>query len=159
LSGEQRRFLDFVRRVSAIRRGQPVLQRRSFFEGSAVPGTGAKDIAWLTPFGDEMTDQDWHDPEARSLGVMLAGEALDELDSTGRPVLGDTLLLLLNADTEAVSFVLPGYTTRGHWNLLLDTVHEAGTPDRRGLWRPETDYLVGGISLCLFRWHGDGKRT
>src|SRR5919197_1320759 len=41
LSGRARRFLEFTRQVVAIRRNNPVLRRRSFFTGRAIPGEGA----------------------------------------------------------------------------------------------------------------------
>ena len=44
-----------------------------------------------------MTDATWNAPHARALGVMLAGDAITELDARGERVRDDTLLILLNA--------------------------------------------------------------
>jgi hypothetical protein len=40
--------------------------RRSFFQGRATKGAGIKDIVWLKPDGQEMTDQEWNQQFARS---------------------------------------------------------------------------------------------
>src|SRR5581483_12442940 len=71
-------LLDFVRRLAELRRDHPVFRRRRFFEDT--------DIAWLTPAGERMTEQDWHAGYAKSLAVFLNGEAITEPDPRGRPV-------------------------------------------------------------------------
>ncbi|MGH7717303.1 MAG: glycogen debranching protein GlgX, partial [Gemmatimonadaceae bacterium] len=100
-------LLDFTRQVFGIRHANPVLRRRAFFHGQAVHPSGVKDLSWLHPDGREMTDADWHDPEDSALGMLIQGEATDEIDDRGRPLRGDTLLLLVsNSDVER-RFVLP----------------------------------------------------
>jgi glycogen operon protein len=39
-----------------------------------------------------MTDEAWNADFARSLGMLLSGSAIEEVDERGEPVLGDTLL-------------------------------------------------------------------
>ena len=68
---------------------------------------------WLDSSGREMTDTGWAAPEARSLGVLLAGDAIDEVDERGRRVSGDTLLVLYNAAPAPVTFVLPADGAQG----------------------------------------------
>ena len=55
---------------------------------------GEKDAHLAPPDGKEMTDEDWHNPNNRALGMLIHGEATDEQDDRGRPIKGDTLLLL-----------------------------------------------------------------
>ena len=45
--------------------------------------------------------------DVRCLGVRLAGDVIDEVDERGERIVGDTLLMLFNADKDAVPFVLP----------------------------------------------------
>src|SRR5688572_27379707 len=78
-------FLTFVRRLIALRRSQPVLRRRRFFLGRSIRGAQVKDVAWLDTSAREMTDRDWSAPHVRHLGVLLAGDAIDEVDERGRP--------------------------------------------------------------------------
>ena len=121
VSGRRRDFLDFVRTVIALRRRHPVLRRRRFFQGRSIRGVGVKDLAWYDPAGREMTDDDWHSPNARCLGVRLSGDSIDETDERGQPVVDDTLLVLLNASEAGVSFSLPPAPADQRWISLIDT--------------------------------------
>ena len=68
-----------------------------------------------------MTDETWNSPDVRCLGVRLNGDAIDEVDERGERIVGDTLLLLLNAERRPVPFVLPGDGADERWETLLDT--------------------------------------
>ncbi|MHB2024484.1 MAG: glycogen debranching protein GlgX, partial [Mycobacteriales bacterium] len=51
---------DFTARLVHLRREHPVFRRRRFFEGRPFRGSGGvDDIAWLTPRGAPMSDEDW----------------------------------------------------------------------------------------------------
>jgi isoamylase len=126
-------LLDFARGLSELRRRHPVFRRRRFFTGqspaAAAPagtGGGMQDIVWLTPSGQEMTSEDWGTDYARSLGVFLNGGAITEPGRRGEAVLDDDFLLLLNAHTEQVTFVLPGFRLGAVWELMIDTSAAAG---------------------------------
>jgi isoamylase len=121
LSDEERELLAFARRVFALRQSNPVLRRRTFFRGHPTVGQDIRDVTWIRPDGREMTDADWHDPENRVIGMLMHGEATDEVDRRGRLVRGDTLLLLLNASERSRRFVLPDPDEPGDWRELLDT--------------------------------------
>ena len=126
VSDRARALLGFTRRVLAIRHSNPVLRRRHFFRGEATTQGGPKDLSWIRPDGQEMTQADWHDEENRVVGMLIHGEATDELDDRGRPISGDTMLLLLNGGEQRVSFVLPpvGGPERHTWAELIDTADE-----------------------------------
>ena len=148
LTPVQRDFLEFTQRVLRIRREQPVLRRRRFFRGRAIRGAGVRDVDWLEPSGREMTDEAWNAGFVRSLGVRLDGRAIDEVDERGRPVAGDTLLLLLNGHHEAVPFTLPEERLREHWICLVDT----GNPDMHDeAFGGAATYTLDGRSLALFK--------
>jgi glycogen operon protein len=118
----QQQFLAFTRRLMRFRRTQPVLMRRKYFQGRAIRGADVKDIYWLDPSGKEMTDETWNAASARSLGVLIVGDALDDVDEQGRPVRGDTLLILLNADHDEVPFALPTISAKASWLRVIDTI-------------------------------------
>jgi glycogen operon protein len=124
LDSRERDFLEFVRRVIRLWQSNPVLKRRRFFQGRPIRG-GVKDIVWFAPSGEEMTDQNWSQPSARCLGVRLAGDAIEEVDSRGEPIVGDTLMLLFNADHRTIPFRLPA-AAEEVWRPVLDTA----VPDR-----------------------------
>jgi glycogen operon protein len=92
LTADQRDFLEFTRRLVAFRAREPVLTRRKYFQGRSIRGAGVKDIYWLDPKGHEMTDEAWNTSLVRSLGVLMVGDAIDDVDERGRQVTGDTVL-------------------------------------------------------------------
>jgi glycogen operon protein len=128
LDDRRRALLGFTRRVIRLRLAQPVLQRRRFFRGSALWDSSLKDLAWFRPDGAEMTEEDWKKPFARSVAFLLGGDAIGTPDEQGRRIMGDTLLVLMNASLEAVTYVLPDVTWGREWEILADT---AGATDAK----------------------------
>lgn len=133
LNEEQQSFLEFVRLMIRFRHEQPVLRRRGFFQGRPLRGSDAKDITWFNPSGKEMTDEDWNDRFVWSLGMLLAGDAIQELDERGERIIGDTVLVLLNAHEDPIEFTLPRRDGE-HWDVVSDT----------GSWPGEGSNLAGG---------------
>ncbi|MDQ3997150.1 MAG: glycogen debranching enzyme GlgX, partial [Gemmatimonadota bacterium] len=117
-------LLEFARKVFAIRQSNPVLRRRHFFRGQAVGENGIKDLSWVRADGSEMTEADWHDAANHALGMLIDGDATDETDARGRPIKGDTLLLVLNGGSAPVRFQLPPQEARGQWVTLVQTATE-----------------------------------
>jgi len=154
LMPEQREFLDFARRLIQFRRRQPTLMRRKYFQGRPLRGADVKDIYWLAPGGREMTDVAWNAPFVRSLGVLIVGNVLDDIDERGRPLAGDTLLILLNAHFEEVPFVLPAIETGHEWVRILDTI-ESRVPRLR--FDGSVKYPLQGRTLALFTLEGDRR--
>jgi glycogen operon protein len=97
-----------------------------------------------------MSQEDWDNPETRCFGLRLAGDAIDEVDSRGNPIVGDTLLILLNSHHEPISFVLPD-PEKALWQLFLDTREETGRPDYLEI-RGGEPYRLEARSLALFRF-------
>jgi len=149
LSFEDLRLLAFVQRIIALRKAHPVFRRRSFFQGHSIKGTGTKDILWLTPNGEELSDEEWQHSFARCLGLFLSGEGLDERDQQGRPVTDSSFLLLLNAHNDAIPFRLPAIGKDTEWQLLIDT-HRDRFPGRDERVLPNTEFALKGRSLALF---------
>ncbi len=68
-----------------------------------------------------MNDQAWKDSCVRSLGVQLFGGEID-VDEHGEPIIGDTLLLMFNADhAKTVAFTFPKPESGDPWELVFDT--------------------------------------
>jgi glycogen operon protein len=152
LDDERAALLAFTRRLSAIRREHPALRRRRFFEGLYLPGADIKDVTWFKLDGAELKDQDWADGNARSLGMRLAGSAMEERDPGGGRLSDDTLLVLLNAHHDDLPFVLPPTGGDGsHWEVLLDT--RAAESEGRGdtAYPVGEQYPLGARSLALLR--------
>jgi isoamylase len=155
LTAEQCEFLSFTQRLVTFRLQQPVLTRRKYFQGRPIRGAEVKDIYWLDPTGREMTDEAWNAPFVRSLGVLMVGNALDEVDERGRQVTGDTLLILLNAHYEEVPFALPLVGDDKAWVRVIDTI-SAHVDERR--FAGGTKYPLQGRTLALFTLNGDRRK-
>ncbi len=118
---EDRQFLEFVKKMIRFWKDQPVIHRRKFFQGRPIRGTEVKDLIWFDASGKEMTDEAWGASAVHAVVVRLDGEAIDELDEKGDRIMGDTLLLLMNAYHEPIPFTLPSEGMDGKWELLFDT--------------------------------------
>jgi glycogen operon protein len=114
-------LLEFTREVFRITKENPVFRRRRFFDGDPVSPYGVKDVSWIRPEGGELTIEDWGNPKNHTLGMLIHGEASDDVDERGRPNRGQTLLLLLNAGSRARRFALPALPEAGHWRELVNT--------------------------------------
>jgi glycogen operon protein len=127
----RRELLQFSRHIFRIRSSNPVFRRRRFFAGDPISPRGAKDVSWIRPDGAEMTEADWHNSRNRVLGMLIHGEASDEVDERGRPNRGETLLLLLNGGAQSRFFQLPEMPRPGSWHELVNTARP-GTRMVRG---------------------------
>jgi isoamylase len=138
-------FLEFVRQVVAVRKSHPsCFEREEFFVGKINPDSRQKDIAWYTVKGEELKAADWQDDEAYTLGVVFhegvqKGESQTECK---------TLLMLLNAGSKDVTFVLPR-NLKGDWDLIFDT---SLTPTRQSkkVARTKAIYELKASSMALF---------
>ncbi|MBA2445686.1 MAG: glycogen debranching protein GlgX, partial [Nocardioidaceae bacterium] len=104
-----------TKQLLALRAEHPVLRRHHFFTGVAPHGPGRKDISWLEPSGEEMTEADWRDPAAATLGVFLSGDKLvadggggpggpdDDTDARGE----SSYLIWMHAGADPVDVTLP----------------------------------------------------
>jgi isoamylase len=147
-TSEQADLVDFTRYLIHLRKENPVLCRRKFFQGRSIRGAGVKDITWCEPQGIEMTDKAWSDHFARCLGVMLNGRMLDDSDPHGNPLCGDTLFLIFNAYHGAIQFRLPVRPQGARWERLLDT---AAPEVRGGSFLRDHIYRVQGRSVAVLR--------
>ena len=78
LDDRRLKFLDFTRKLIALRRSHPNLRRRKFYQDREVYHSSLKDIAWYKPDGEEMTEQQWSTGWKRNLAVMFNGNTLDQ---------------------------------------------------------------------------------
>lgn len=144
-------LLEFTQGMVWLRRNHPVFRRRRFFRGRPVAAAhdDLTDIAWFTPGGEEMTDQDWSASYAKSLTVFLNGAAISEPDRRGGRITDDSFLLMFNAHHESLQFTVP----REHgeqWQVVVDTTLATlptpgaglGVKEGDGLWLADRSLLV-----------------
>jgi isoamylase len=146
LDERKEKFLDFVRKCTRIWHEQPTLQRRKFFQGRAIRGSGIKDISFFDINGNEMSDEQWGEANARSIGIRLAGDEIGDTDERGEPIRGDTLLLLFNSHWEELPFTLPTAREEHVWESMLDTARPDDPPKA---YKPGAKFPLFGRSVAV----------
>jgi isoamylase len=114
-------LLEFTQKLIQIRRDHPSLHRQKFYQGRAIRGTEEKDIVWLRPDGQEMSDEEWGLGWVRCLGMLLNGETIGEVDQSGETVKDDTFLIMLNCHHEPIQFFAPNPPGSEKWEIVIDT--------------------------------------
>ena len=124
-------LIAFTAGLINLRRRFPQLRRCAWLTGEADVH-GKRDVAWWHPDGREMSSFDWHSARRGALGFILA-----PVDTTQ----GQTLLVLINREADALSFTLPP----GSWSLLCDS--SAGQPFSPA--PPQTAHSLSGRSVQI----------
>jgi glycogen operon protein len=151
LTPEKAALLDFTCAVVALVQHHPILRRRHFWRGNRLLGSFTKDLAWFRPDGLEMLQDDWEAPESRCVGLLLARDAVEQMYASSERSQDDILLIVLNAQPEAVSFVLPALQEPGFWEVLLCTdgpLLQAPSPT----YKSQDLYAMLACSLSLLRY-------
>jgi len=75
----------------------------------------------------------------------VPGRATDEADERGRPIFGDTLLMLLNGGSRSKLFTLPAIDS-GRWAEALNTAK----PGARVVRKPGVNLVAHSMILLRF---------
>ncbi len=121
-------LLEFTKKVTKLRGDHPTFRRRRFFHGRPVrreEGDPVQDIAWLTPAGEVMDDDDWDVGFAKSLAMYLNGHGIRETDERGEDVIDDCFYLAFNASHDAIDFTLPSSDYAEGWTVVVNTAELA----------------------------------
>jgi isoamylase len=130
-------LLEFTTGLVALRRAHPTLRRRRYVTG-AMPG----EVGWFTPAGVAMTGDDWRNPGARAVAMLIDGTAQADRDADGVPMLDEDLLVLVNAWWEPLPFTLPA----------PPGPHAGPVPG----WRMELDTFTGTVWPVEAELHAHG---
>jgi len=142
-------LLAFARKATSLRKKHPVFRRRRFFEGELIrSGDDIRDIAWLTPFGTEMTPEEWNTSRHKCVGVFLNGDAITAPDARGQRVVDDSFLLCFNSHQGAVDFVIPPSDYAQQWAVELDT---NDLSDTSRVMAADEKVSLAGRSLLILR--------
>jgi isoamylase len=129
----------FTADLIALRHRHPVLRRRRFPDHPDA-------MAWFTPSGTPMTQQDWADAGAKSVAMVLSGTVDPDIGDDGAPMLDDDIAVLFNAWWEPLVFAL-------EWNGAAAFVVESDSdqPDRKGSRITDGKLDVGPRSVLVLR--------
>ncbi|WP_235497531.1 glycogen debranching protein GlgX, partial [Aeromicrobium sp. Leaf272] len=143
LDEHEHSLLGFTSALAAFRTAHPVFRRRRFFQGKPIrKGDELRDIAWFTPAGEEMTEQNWDDGFGRSIAVFLNGRAIADRDERGERVVDDSFLMAFNAHHEGIEFTVPDGEYASTWAVVVDTA--SGT-----VTEPGDELVEGGATIEL----------
>jgi isoamylase len=121
LDEDERRLIDDVRRLIAIRRENPVFRRRAFLAGAETMGSGLPDVIWFGPDGEPVRDNAWDDPGLQTLAVFLNGEEIPTPSPTGERVTGASFLLIVNSAHGEVGVRIPDESVGARWEVEFTT--------------------------------------
>ncbi|MBW4466074.1 MAG: glycogen debranching protein GlgX [Pegethrix bostrychoides GSE-TBD4-15B] len=120
LEAADQNLLNFTKALIEFRRQHPVFRRRKWFQGRAIFGSEANDIAWFNPNGSEMNSQQWESDFAKAVSIFLNGEEIATPGTRGERILDDSFLLFFNAHYEPLKFAIPD-SLDANWAIVIDT--------------------------------------
>jgi isoamylase len=152
--GKDDELFRYTRSLIRLRASHPVFRRAAHFAGTLVPGNHAPDVAWFTPGGRAMTDDDWRQGFARSLTVFLNGEGIIDRGPRGERILDESFFVMFNADRDPAAFTLPAGRWPEAWEVLFDT-SDAVPPDEAEysgmVFHHESVIHLSGRSVVVLR--------
>ena len=134
-----RNMLHFTQKLTHFQDAHPVFCRRRWFKGRPIQGSGVEDIAWFLPNGSSMTEENWREDFAKTLGVFLNGKALKAEGPRGEHLIDNSFYIVFNAYDNELPYVLPSEEFGTAWTKVIDT-HE-GFIDEEG----NQNFLPGEI--------------
>jgi len=153
LDPSRMRQLEFTRKLIRLRRKHPNLRRSKFYQDRSIRRSDERDIMWLRPDGQEMSEEEWGKGWVRCLGLMLNGDTLGQVDENGERVVDETYLILMNCHHESIDFYLPAPPNDHEWEIVIDTNQEID-PDEStepAHMKAGQPLKVADLSLVLLR--------
>jgi glycogen operon protein len=133
--------------LTKLRRDFPILRRNRFLTGALDQELDIRDVTWINATGAQMTSEEWADANMRCFGMMIDGRA----QATGIRQRGSdtSVLIVLNAYHDVVTFTLPDCSGCAGWKPLFDT----NIPDeeRPEIFRVGEAYDVTARSVVAFQ--------
>jgi len=140
----------FVRELVHLRRRHRVFSRPRFFRGEVLSEDGLKDITWVTPAGEEATDEDWKNPVALTLGYVLGGAAGEFYTTGGQRDIDASFLVMISAYHEDLDFRFPRLNASLAWEALVDTAEPSGLVTDGKRYVAGHAYRLRARSFALF---------
>ena len=151
IDSHDREFMVFVRNIIRLRKNHQVFRRRHFFQGRHIKGVNVKDILWLRPDGEEMTDKEWNMYHARCLGLLLHGDAIEEHDERGGVFMMIRTCCCSTPMQNRLRFVCRGMWVLHAGVVEIDTCYVHGKRPDRCTFNTGESYTLQGRSTALLR--------
>lgn len=140
---------DFTCKLIHFYRKHPLFARRRWFKGQPIKNIPVEDIAWFTPSGEFMTQDNWDDPNAKSLAVYLNGKSLRTIGPTGEMILDDNFFVIFNAHNESIEYLMPTEKYGADWRMVIDTSVSVIDTDGRPLPAGESKVIASAHSVVV----------
>jgi glycogen operon protein len=144
LAERNRDQVDFFRRVIALTRRFPILQRRKFFLGKDLDDDGVPDLTWFSP---NLMTPAWQDANARTVCMQL------DASEDGSKCAVQRLFFVFNGDYQPQQVELPRLPDGLAWHRALDTSLAGGDAfldaGREVKIDPANHYLVNPRSTIV----------
>ena len=134
-------LLEFVRRLSKLRRENKVLRQTRFLHSRPRIKDGKPDVFWRLPGGDAPTRKDWEDPALKTVSVELRTSS-----TTPYYAASDDVIFLVFNNGNDIDVVLPPCAPHKAWERVLDTA----APDEGAQCVVGTTASITAASVCVF---------
>ncbi len=149
-------LLRFTQRLIALRTENPVFHRRAYLTGRETMGSGLPDVAWFRPDGRPVAQRNWGDPDLHTLAIFLNGEEIPTPTTDGQRIVGDSFLVVVNADRERALVRLPARRFGLRWELVISTSEPEAHDGRK--FPARTEVALDPHSVLVLRRSGEGAR-
>ena len=144
-------LLEFTKKLIHLYKKHNVFSRRDWFKGQPIKGRGLTDIAWFSPDGKKMTEENWRQDFAKCLAVYLDGQGIHSLDYDGKRIVDDNFYVIFNAHNEPVEYKLPTKRYSSNWIKILDTNINSAGDEGGEVYRANARITVEGFSVVLLK--------
>lgn len=146
-----KKLLGFIKKLIHVYKDHNIFSRRDWFKGQPIKGRGLTDIAWFSPDGKKMTEENWRQDFAKCLAVYLNGHGIHSLDYNGKPIVDDNFYVIFNAHNEPVDYKLPTKKYGDNWIKILDTNKNFVSEKKGEIFKANTKIRVEGFSVILLK--------
>ena len=144
-------LLEFTKKLIHVYKEHNVFSRREWFKGQPIKGKGLQDIAWFSPDGKEMTEENWRQDFAKALGIYLNGHGIHAMDYNGEPIVDDSFYVIFNAHNEPLIYRLPPRQYGDNWIKILNTGRNFVSEEGGRMYRANSKIKVEGFSVVLLK--------
>jgi glycogen operon protein len=149
-------LLDFTRKLVHFYKKHDVFSRRDWFKGQPIKGRGLHDIAWFSPSGKEMKQENWRIDFAKSLAVYLNGHGIHSRGFDGAPIVDDSFYVMFNAYEGKLEYKLPPRKYGFEWTKVLDTNEGIVSEEGAEVFKGGSMIQVEGRSVMVLKLKSGG---